>query len=138
MTSPHSEGPELCSIIQHAIRSDAKEFLEPTLTLCRAINELCVFRRVEMKEKIPFPEGGKVYRGGLLPFAFHDFYKEIGRKYRIPGYLPTSFDQKVTEGFRKVGDCTFISAVLYSREALPHPVPNMFFFLSLLLFLFWC
>lgn len=116
----NKEGPELCSIIQHAIRSDTKDFLEPALILCRAINELCVARRVEEKEEIPFPKEGLIFRGGLLPFEHHAFYTDIGKQYRVPGYLATSFDEKVTLGFRKRAfKAEKVAARLEGRPANP-------------------
>jgi hypothetical protein len=58
----------------------------------RGINLLCVTRRDP--SKLRFPPGGKSHRGGGLPAAHAPFFS-VGKKFRVPMYLATSFDEDV-------------------------------------------
>ena len=45
-----------------------------------------------------FPPDGRCYRGGALPRAHHAFFKK-GMRYRIPGFLATSFSRRTAVEF---------------------------------------
>jgi hypothetical protein len=63
----------------------------------RAINTLLITGRTD-KSMIRFPPGGIVYRGGGLPDEHRKFYKP-GKKYRVPGFLATTFSSVVAGTF---------------------------------------
>eukprot|EP00729_Bicosta_minor_P005202 gene5202-26196_t len=107
---------ELCSIINGAIRSDAEALVRPAAKLARGINQLCIARRSEIDicsdsgggdassndgtVALKFPPSGLTYRGAILPTCHVAFYT-VGKQYRIPGYLATSFAEKVAKSFSK-------------------------------------
>jgi hypothetical protein len=45
-----------------------------------------------------WPDQGLCYRGGGLPDDFKEFFR-VGVKYRVPGFLATSFSEGVGLGF---------------------------------------
>ena len=105
---------ELCSMINGVIRGDTPELVELVTPLCRCINELCISRlSPEIAQKLPYPADCCTYRGGVLPSEhvkfFADLLKSKNKKYRVPGYLATSFSSKVAKQFAH-------QAFLQSRE----------------------
>jgi hypothetical protein len=50
--------------------------------------------------EVKFPPGGRTFRGGLLPAEHLPFYT-VGKQYRVPGYLASSFNEKIAMGFAK-------------------------------------
>ena len=87
---------ELCGIINAAIRADgATTMLGPAVQLARNINQLCVTRR---KGVPPFPPGGVCFRGTGMPDTYRSFFA-VGVKYRVPGFLATTFSEGVAFGF---------------------------------------
>ncbi len=86
---------ELCSILNDVIRLDDKGLLEAAMPLIRAINSLCVVRGARPDKELRFPRESKCFRGGGMPNKWLEFF-EIGLKYRVPGFLATSFNRQVT------------------------------------------
>ena len=90
---------ELCSVLNAAIRDDHPAALAAAAPLVRAINSLCVVRGARKEGEARFPPGGVCFRGGGLPDQHRGFFA-AGRKYRVPGFLATSFDQEVPRQLR--------------------------------------
>ena len=86
---------ELCSLINEAIRLDAAPLLPSLAVLTRSINQLCVVRA---KGLVAFPADGVLFRGSALIDVARPFYV-VGKKYRVPGFLATSFAEKVAKKF---------------------------------------
>ena len=81
---------EFCSLLNRALRDDAAELMPHLVVIVRAINALCIVRREE--KSLKFPPNSLSHRGGALPAQHHAFYS-VGKKYRVPMYLATSFDE---------------------------------------------
>jgi hypothetical protein len=60
------------------------------VVIVRAINALCIVRRESGSLK--FPPNAVSHRGGALPPQHHAFFA-VGKKYRVPMYLATSFSE---------------------------------------------
>jgi hypothetical protein len=91
---------EFCSLLNRILREHDAELLAPACGVVRGINLLCVSRRDP--SKLRYPPGGKSHRGGGLPAAHMSFFT-VGKKYRVPMFMATSFDEEVA----------------YRRELLP-------------------
>jgi hypothetical protein len=89
---------ELCSIINHAVRCDIPALVRPAAQLIRNINQLVVTRNKAIA--MHYPENGVCFRGSGLPDQHKQFYKP-GVQYRVPGFLATSFNEKVAIEFTK-------------------------------------
>ena len=87
---------ELCSMMNRSIREDAAEVMQPLCVLIRSINMLCIVRRDPAKQF--FPPRMCTFRGGELPLQHAEFF-EAGKKYRVPGFLATSFSEDVAYRF---------------------------------------
>ncbi len=87
---------EICSILNDALRSDDKDLLEAAMPLIRAINSLCVFRGARPDQQLRFPPESKCFRGGGMPNQWLGFF-QVDLKYRVPGFLATSFNRQVLE-----------------------------------------
>jgi hypothetical protein len=85
---------ELCALLNAALRADDEALLRAALPLIRAINSLCVVRGARPERLVRLPPDGRCYRGGGLPDAHRAFFAP-GVKYRVPGFLATSFHQPV-------------------------------------------
>jgi hypothetical protein len=81
---------EFCSLINRALREDAADVMPHTAVIVRAINALCIVRREDASLK--FPPNAVSHRGGALPRQHHAFFT-VGKKYRVPMYLATSFSE---------------------------------------------
>ena len=68
------------------------------MVLILAINKLCVVRGARSDAALKFPDHGVTYRGGALPDEHQAFFT-VGKKYRVPGFLATSFNESVAERF---------------------------------------
>ncbi len=105
---------QFCSLLNAALRMDAPALVAPAAVLCRAINMLCVERR--KASSVRFPPEGVCWRGGGLPVQHHAFYSQLAAqydasvdafhspdsrrgKYRVPGFLATSFSHDVAWQF---------------------------------------
>ena len=87
---------EFCSILNAVIRTDCLPAVEHAAVVVRATNKLCVVRRTVA---LRFPDGGICVRGGGLPDKFKAFFARIGLKYRVAGFLATSFNMDVARRF---------------------------------------
>jgi hypothetical protein len=110
MDSDHTK--ELCSLLNAALRDDRSEFMGPAAAMVRAINDgLCTKNRhVSTDDEIAtqFPPGGELarqtfgpgttFRGTGFDDAHRDFFVP-GKKYRVPGFLATSFNPAVAVRF---------------------------------------
>ena len=83
---------EFCSLLNRILRERDPDLLALACGVVRGINLLCVTRRDP--SKLRFPPGGKSHRGGGLPAAHAPFFS-VGKKFRVPMYLATSFDEDV-------------------------------------------
>jgi hypothetical protein len=83
---------EFCSLLNRILRERDPDLLALACGVVRGINLLCVTRRDP--SKLRFPPGGKSHRGGGLPAAHAPFFS-VGKKFRVPTYLATSFDEDV-------------------------------------------
>ena len=81
-----------CFILNHALRADTEDMVEPAAIIARGINRLCV----QSPEFAVHPPEDTCYRGGGFNNDCQDFF-EAGRKYRQPAYLATSFSQEVAD-----------------------------------------
>jgi len=89
-------GREFCSFINQALRDDIEDHLQDLVPVVRAINTLCVGR--DQASKGLWPSDGICFRGGALPDKHLSFFT-VGKKYRVPGFLATSFKEKVSMEF---------------------------------------
>lgn len=85
---------EFCSILNFAIRTDEEGLLEKAMPIIRAINSLCVVRGVRADKYLRFPPEHRCFRGTGMPMEHARFYR-TGLKYRVPGFLASSFHRKV-------------------------------------------
>ena len=89
---------ELCSMINRALRDDAPEVMPSLAVMVRGINVMCITRRKPSEQKLP--PAMRTFRGGELPMQQVEFYRlGVGKKYRVPGYLATSFSERVAYAF---------------------------------------
>jgi hypothetical protein len=85
---------ELCSLLNQAIRLDDPALLAAAMPLIRSINSLCVVRGARPDRLLRFPSEGRSFRGTGVPEQFLGFFQP-GTAFRVPGFLATSFDEKV-------------------------------------------
>ena len=81
---------EFCSLLNRALREDAADLMPHLAVIVRAINALCIVRRDSKSFK--FPPNAVSHRGAALPKQHHSFFT-VGKKYRVPMYLATSFSE---------------------------------------------
>ncbi len=81
---------EFCSLLNRALREDDAELMPHLVVIVRAINALCIVRRDS--KSLKFPPNSESHRGGALPPQHHAFFA-VGKKYRVPMYLATSFSE---------------------------------------------
>ena len=90
---PAEHRRELCALLNAALRGDDAELLAPAMPLMRGIKSLCVVRGARPEARLRFPPAGVCLRGGGLPDEHRGFFVP-GRKYRVPGFLATSFHRE--------------------------------------------
>jgi hypothetical protein len=83
---------EFRSLLNRILRDGDPDLLQPSCCVVRGINLLCVMRREPSKMR--YPPGGMSHHGGGLPLAHLPFFTER-KKFRVPMYLATSFDEDV-------------------------------------------
>ncbi len=93
---PPEHHAELCSMMNRCIREDTAAVMPHLCVLVRSINMLCIVRRDPSKQI--FPPRMCTFRGGELPLQHAHFF-EVGKKYRVPGFLATSFNEDVAYRF---------------------------------------
>ena len=90
---PPALAREFCALLNAALRDDDAERLAAARPLVWAINRLCVVRGARPEGALRFPPAHCSFRGGGLPDALRGFFAP-GVKYRVPGFLATSFDRE--------------------------------------------
>ena len=93
------------------IRSDNAEAAPHIAVIVRAVNTLLISRRKDL-QFVQFPRDGVTYRGGGLPHNHKAFF-QCGTKYRVPGFLATSFSQQVADRFMLWADQRGENCVLW-------------------------
>ena len=83
---------EFCSLLNRILREHDPDLLPSACVVVRGINLLCVMRRDETK--LLYPPAGESHRGGGLPLHHLPFFV-VGKKFRVPMFLATSFDEDV-------------------------------------------
>ena len=81
---------EFCSLLNRALRDDIADVMPHLVVIVRAINALCIVRRES--KSLKFPPNAVSHRGGALPLQHRSFFT-VGKKYRVPMYLATSFSE---------------------------------------------
>ena len=61
------------------------------------INQLCNTRR-KGEGEVKFPADGRCFRGGGFDDSHRDFFT-VGKRYRVPGFLATSFSEDTADEF---------------------------------------
>jgi hypothetical protein len=90
---------ELCSLLNAAIRSDDARLMPSAAGLARSISTLCVVRSAGAG-RADFPADGVIFRGTGFDDRYRAFFdSEPNRKYRVPGFLATSFSERIARGF---------------------------------------
>lgn len=67
--------------------------MKDTALMVDAINGLCLEGR-KLDKKLPFPKGGVVYRGAGFNNEVAQTFYTVGKSFRVPGFLATSFSQE--------------------------------------------
>jgi serine/threonine protein kinase len=114
---PDSHKVELCSMLNAVIRADTSALMPHAAVVAHGINALCVSARAPTADagggqalRI-FPPAGVCYRGGGFDNAHQGFF-DVGVKYRVPGFLATSFSEA------KAGEFLYRAHVLHARPAI--------------------
>ena len=103
------DGTELCSLLNRALRDDGPTdaLMRPAVRLTRALNAFCVTD--DSGDVNGWPANNQTYRGTVLPRE-HQFFYKLGKRYRVPMFLATSFDTSVATEF-----------IERAEEAADHP-----------------
>mmetsp|Transcript_44646 Transcript_44646/g.78505 ORF Transcript_44646/g.78505 Transcript_44646/m.78505 type:complete len:1022 (+) Transcript_44646:94-3159(+) len=109
---------ELCSHINAAVRADLSPLIHAVVPVCRLLNSTVVTHRRRDQEN-PWSHGHKTYRGLGMPSKHFDFF-EIGKVYRAPMYLASSFDREVALSFMRsnsgAGNCPVIITIHFDAD----------------------
>jgi len=87
-----ASGPELCSILNAALREDR---VDNAMPLAHTLNKRLVTRGTQ---HVRWPADNTVWRGGALPSEHRHFYVE-GKQYRVPMFLSTTESRATAERF---------------------------------------
>ena len=98
LTLSRTHEVEFCSIINKSILSDNDELLTAVVPIVRSLNHLCVVRTRSDGELTAFPKDGVLWRGGGFDEAHRAFFT-VGKQYRVPAFLASSFSEEVTKNF---------------------------------------
>jgi hypothetical protein len=109
--APEEHQRELAFMINSLLRSDDADAAPHLAVIVRAVNTLLITRREDV-HMVKFPPNGITYRGGGLPDAHRGFFT-AGKKYRVPGFLATSFSRNVAEKFMRWADMREEPCVLW-------------------------
>jgi len=91
-------GREFCSMVNDAIRGDDSSLMQHLAVFARTMNAGLITRRT--LDVVPWPPKSETYRGAILPERHLQFYiRMTGHKYRVPGFLATSFSEDVADEF---------------------------------------
>ena len=88
-----------------------------SVVFVRAVNTLLV-TRASPTIQTRFPPNGVTYQGGGLPDQHRDFY-QVGKSFRVAGFLATSFVREVAEGFMCFADRRGEPCVLWEIHVDP-------------------
>lgn len=103
------QGAELCFMLNDALRRDhrgSSQALIAAVTLTEAINAYLLGTTQQH-----WPTDGRCFRGGGLPTQHRGFFA-VGRRYRAPAFVATSFSLEVAMGFAH--RCTSGEPVLWT------------------------
>lgn len=97
---------EFCSLLNLVIRQDQEKEIQSAVIIVRAINTRRVKRENIAKVlEMRFPADGLLYRGTGFRNGHKNFFdRNLGKQYRIPGFLATSSDREVAEIFLERAD----------------------------------
>ena len=107
---------EFCSLLNAAIRQDQPQLAQPVAVLSRGINAMCVEGR--SGAALPFPPGGITRRGG----GFNDIHRgffTVGKQFRQPCFLATSFAANKAEFFRSMAEAKGYQTVTWVVQVNP-------------------
>ena len=90
---------EFCSLLNEALRSDAADAIAHAAAITHALNAFCVSRR-SGGSRVRWPPKHLTYRGTAMPRDKREFFT-VGKKYRAPMFVATSFSEKVAVNFLK-------------------------------------
>ena len=93
------------------------ELMRPATRFTRALNAFCVTDDSRGQVSARWPENNRTYRGAVLPRGYQAFYR-VGKKYRVPMFLATSFGRSVA--------VTFIKRSLKNADDKDEPVMYTF------------
>ena len=99
-------------VVTAAIREDQPDLAAPTAALSRGLDALCLDGRGGGAAAFSFPPDGEVYRGGGFDDAHRDFFA-VGKQFRVPGFLATSFSRAKAEEFRRTQEAWGRQGVLW-------------------------
>lgn len=105
---------ELCSLVNSAVRDDHPELAGPTARVVRSINTLCIVRGhgAGALAGLRFPPGGRTLRGSGFDNQHQDFFT-VGKSYRVPGFLATSFSEAIATRFMRMAEAYGQQAVMW-------------------------
>lgn len=98
---------EFCSILNLAIRQDNPKYLVHAAVVVAGINiirQKISGRKAQAaaaiipKQSAKFPPGGNAWRGTGFRDRYRSFFV-VGKKYRVPGFLATSFSERIARSF---------------------------------------
>jgi hypothetical protein len=107
---PDAHKLELCGIINSAIRADSPSLIPHVVVVAHGLNTLCVVRTAA-PETLQYPPDGRCFRGGGFDERHRGFFT-VGKKYRVPGFLATSFSEA------KANEFLYNSHVFQNRPAI--------------------
>ncbi len=92
-----ADGIELCSLLNRALRDDNPDesSMRPAVRLTRALNAFCVTDNADTHD---WPESNRTFRGTVLPRE-HQYFYRVGKSYRVPMFIATSFDRSIATDF---------------------------------------
>lgn len=89
---------EFCHILNATVRTDDADLCDETAVVSRGINTLCVTAGREGGQAARHPPDNVCYRGSGFDDAYRSFFV-VGRSFRQPAYLATSFTQAKADFF---------------------------------------
>ena len=88
---------EFCSLLNEALRNDDADAIADATVITHALNAFCVTRRSH-GSPVRWPPEHVTYRGTAMPRIFKEFFT-VGKKYRAPMFVATSFREAVAGNF---------------------------------------
>jgi hypothetical protein len=105
-TTDSGQDSEFCFIFSQLLREDPASLARSCAIIARAMNMDLVAGRTGTAV---FPPNGECWRGGGFDEQHRGFF-EVGKRYRVPGFLATATVKNVTNNF------------MFRAEAMGHPV----------------